>query len=158
MHFYTIRTKAVWIAFDFSAVAYAVPIRFRSYNSYYRNCEILLKSRNFSHFFIFKQAIFVKICSSSTFCIADFYEFEYTEMPLTPTPNWIQKTCTKRRLLLEGLISGKQYAFRVAGAGSDPSRIYSEILPVTYCSAPLSHSYLPLKPSTPCRVDGFFIH
>ncbi|ADQ80428.1 hypothetical protein Palpr_2292 [Paludibacter propionicigenes WB4] len=58
---------------------------------------------------------------------ASFYEFEYTEMPLTATPNWIQKTCTKRRLQLEGLISGKQYAFRVAGAGSDPSRIYSEI-------------------------------
>ena len=92
-----------------------------------KNCEILLKSRNLSHFFIFKQAILVKIRSSSTFCIAYFYEFEYTEMPLAPTPNWIQKTCTKRRLLLEGLTSGKQYAFRVAGAGSDPSRIYSEI-------------------------------
>lgn len=57
---------------------------------------------------------------------ASFYEFEYTEAPIAPNCIWIVKTTTKHRLLIEGLTSGKQYAFRVAGAGSDPSRNWSD--------------------------------
>jgi len=57
---------------------------------------------------------------------ASFYEFEYTEFPSSNDSKWIQKTSTKRRLLIEGLSSGKQYTFRVAGAGSHPSRIWSD--------------------------------
>jgi hypothetical protein len=59
---------------------------------------------------------------------ANFYEFEYRE--LTPAGNgiWIQKTSTKRKLQIDGLISGKQYEFRVAGAGSYPTRVWSEIV------------------------------
>jgi len=93
-----------------------------------KNCEILLKSRNFSHFFILTQAIFVKIRSSFTFYIADFYEFEHTELPITPTSYWTKDTTKKRKYEKTGLDSGKQYAFRVAGAGSDPSRVYSDII------------------------------
>ena len=57
---------------------------------------------------------------------ARFYEFEYTEAPIAPNCIWIVKTSTKHRLLIEGLTSGKQYVFRVAGAGSDSSRNWSD--------------------------------
>jgi len=57
---------------------------------------------------------------------ASFYEFEYTEAPIAPNCIWNVKTTTKHRLLIEGLTSGKQYVFRVAGAGSDPSRNWSD--------------------------------
>lgn len=57
---------------------------------------------------------------------AYFYEFEYTDAPIAPNCIWIVKTSTKHRLLIEGLTSGKQYMFRVAGAGSDSSRNWSD--------------------------------
>jgi hypothetical protein len=57
---------------------------------------------------------------------ADFYEFEYTEAPVAPNCIWIVKTSTKHKVLIEGLTSGKQYVFRVAGAGSDSSRNWSD--------------------------------
>ena len=63
-------------------------------------------------------------CDSITSVV--FYEFDYAEVTPDGTLNWIHKTSTKRKLLIEGLISGKQYVFRVAGAGSDPSRIWSD--------------------------------
>jgi len=56
---------------------------------------------------------------------ASFYEFAYAEVLADGTLNWVYKTCTKRKLLIEGLTSGKQYVFRIAGAGSNPSRIWS---------------------------------
>jgi hypothetical protein len=64
--------------------------------------------------------------SCDTITSAVFYEFDYAEVTPDGTLNWIHKTCTKRKLLIEGLTGGKQYTFRVAGAGSDPSRIWSD--------------------------------
>ena len=57
---------------------------------------------------------------------AGFYEYEYAEVTPGGILSWVHKTCTKHKLLIEGLTSGKQYVFRIAGAGSDPSRIWSE--------------------------------
>jgi len=57
---------------------------------------------------------------------ARFYEFEYTDAPNAAASIWIKRTTTKHRLLIEGLTSGRQYVFRVAGAGSDPSRNWSD--------------------------------
>lgn len=57
---------------------------------------------------------------------ASFYEFEYAEVTADGTLNWIHKTSTKHKILIEGLTSGKQYVFRIAGAASDPSRIWSD--------------------------------
>jgi hypothetical protein len=57
---------------------------------------------------------------------ANFYEFEYMELPVTANSVWIQKTTTKSKLVIDGLISGKQYNYRVAAAGSDPSRVWSD--------------------------------
>ena len=59
---------------------------------------------------------------------ADFYEFEHTELPITPTSIWLKDTSKKRKLQKEGLESGKQYGFRITGAATDPSRVYSEII------------------------------
>jgi hypothetical protein len=59
---------------------------------------------------------------------ASFYVIEYTEGPVTADSVWIQTTTTKHKLLIEGLTSGKQYFFRVAGGGSDPSRVWSDIV------------------------------
>ena len=57
---------------------------------------------------------------------AAFYEFEYAEVTADGILNWIHKTSTKHKILIDGLTSGKQYTFRVAGAGSDPSRVWSD--------------------------------
>jgi len=57
---------------------------------------------------------------------ASFYEFDYAEVTPDGIQNWIHKTCTKHKMLIDGLTSGKQYVFRIAGAGSDPSRIWSD--------------------------------
>jgi len=57
---------------------------------------------------------------------AAFYEFEYTDAPVHAGSIWNKRTSTKHRLLIEGLTSGKQYVFHVAGAGSDPSRNWSD--------------------------------
>ena len=57
---------------------------------------------------------------------ASFYEFEYAEVTADGILNWIHKTSTKHKILIDGLTSGKQYVFRVAGAGSDPSRVWSD--------------------------------
>jgi len=57
---------------------------------------------------------------------ASFYEFNYTEAPAATASLWTQKTTTKHKIQIEGLTSGKQYIFRVAGAGSDPSRVWSD--------------------------------
>lgn len=57
---------------------------------------------------------------------ASFYEFEYTAAPITPESIWQKQTSTKHRTEITGLTSGKQYAFRVAGAGADPLRSWSD--------------------------------
>jgi hypothetical protein len=59
---------------------------------------------------------------------ADYYEFEHTELPVTSNSVWIKDTIKKRKYEKTGLGSGKEYAFRVAGAATDPSRVYSDII------------------------------
>lgn len=57
-----------------------------------------------------------------------FYVFEYCEAPLTANSVWIQVSGSKRKMLIEGLTSGKEYCFRVAAARTHPSRIWSEVV------------------------------
>jgi len=57
---------------------------------------------------------------------ASFYEFKYTEAPSNGASNWIMMTTTKHKFLLSDLTSGKQYAFKVAGAGANSSRVWSD--------------------------------
>jgi hypothetical protein len=57
---------------------------------------------------------------------ASFYEFQYTKTPVVATSVWVMRTSTKRRLLIEGLTAGQQYVFKMAAAGSDPNRTWSD--------------------------------
>lgn len=57
---------------------------------------------------------------------ASFYEYQYTKLPLSATSIWTMRTATKRKLLVEGLISGQQYVFKMAAGGSDPNRTWSD--------------------------------
>jgi len=59
---------------------------------------------------------------------ADFYEFKYTEAPSNGTSVWRMMTTTKCKVLLADLTSGKQYAFKMAGAGADDTRVWSDEL------------------------------
>jgi hypothetical protein len=54
------------------------------------------------------------------------YEFEYIEMPVTPSSIWIKRISTKHKTVIDGLISGKQYSYRVTAVGSDPTRNMSD--------------------------------
>jgi len=56
------------------------------------------------------------------------YIFEYTEMPNTESSVWVAKPSTKTYLIINGLVSGKQYAFKVAGVGSNVSQVFSDIV------------------------------
>lgn len=59
---------------------------------------------------------------------ASIYEVEYTEGIPTHNSIWMKQSSTKRKITIANLISGKQYTFRMAGGGSHPSRIWSEVL------------------------------
>lgn len=54
------------------------------------------------------------------------YELEYTEAPSTETSVWLRTSNTKRKIVLENLTRGKAYVIKVAGAGSDPGRVWSD--------------------------------
>ena len=57
---------------------------------------------------------------------AYLYEVEYTEAPSTPESKWLRTSTTKHRIVIDGLIRGKAYAYKVAGAGSDPGRVWRD--------------------------------
>lgn len=59
---------------------------------------------------------------------ADSYLFNYTEMPLLANSNWQLMPSSKATVLINGLESGKQYAFKVAGVGSNPDLVFSDIV------------------------------
>jgi len=54
------------------------------------------------------------------------YLFQYTDAPVTAESIWHETTCTKHTIQIDNLTSGKQYAFRAAYAGSNPSRKWSD--------------------------------
>jgi hypothetical protein len=56
---------------------------------------------------------------------ADFYEFQYSEFPVNGAA-WQTGTSQKTKTVIDSPVSGKQYTFRVAGAGSDLSRNWSD--------------------------------
>ena len=59
---------------------------------------------------------------------AGFYEIDYTETPVSANSVWKKQTTTRHKQLIEDLTSGKEYAIRVAAAGSNPARIWSDII------------------------------
>lgn len=57
---------------------------------------------------------------------ARFYEVAYADAPTSNTSNWTYATTTKTRMAIAGLIKGKPYSFKVAAAGSNPARNWSD--------------------------------
>lgn len=57
---------------------------------------------------------------------ARVYVFEYTHAPVNNDSVWTKAVSTKHNTQIDGLNSGQQYVFRVAGAASDPTRNWSD--------------------------------
>jgi hypothetical protein len=57
---------------------------------------------------------------------AYIYELQYTEAPSTDSSVWQHVSNTKHKVVIENLIRGKAYCIKVAGAGSDPRRVWSD--------------------------------
>lgn len=57
---------------------------------------------------------------------ANAYLYQYTPAPATDASVWINEIGTAAKMVIDGLESGTQYAFRVCGIGSDPTRIFSD--------------------------------
>lgn len=55
------------------------------------------------------------------------YSIEYTETPVTDQSVWKFASSKAASTQINGLVSGKEYAFKVCGIGSDPSRQYTKI-------------------------------
>ena len=56
---------------------------------------------------------------------AAYYEFEYTDMPVTPNRVWERVSSTKHQVKIQGLTKGVEYIFRSVGKNSDPSNNWS---------------------------------
>ncbi len=59
---------------------------------------------------------------------AKSYLFEITKTPVTEDSIWRPELSTTKTILIENLVAGTQYAIRVAGVGSNPKKVYSDVL------------------------------
>lgn len=56
------------------------------------------------------------------------YRYETTPAPVTGQSVWNVNVGTASKFTIDGLISGQQYGFRVAGVGADPTIVYSDVI------------------------------
>jgi len=56
------------------------------------------------------------------------YLFQYTTAPVTAGSTWTSEVAPRSNTTIGGLASGQQYAFRVAGIGTNETRIFSDVL------------------------------
>lgn len=59
---------------------------------------------------------------------AKWYEVQYTNYPETVDSVWQWLTCSKHFVTLEGIPEFQKMCIKVAGAGSDPRRDWSEVI------------------------------
>ncbi|AYB32503.1 fibronectin type III domain-containing protein [Chryseolinea soli] len=59
---------------------------------------------------------------------ATLYMFQYAPSPVTEESQWKTINSTTRTKTIDNLELGKQYAFRVAVAGSDPEVVHSDVV------------------------------
>lgn len=59
---------------------------------------------------------------------ANSYVFEYTKAPVTEESVWKPEYSSAKTHLFNGLIAGTQYGIRMAGIGTDPLLVYSDVL------------------------------
>lgn len=57
---------------------------------------------------------------------AHFYEFLYTQFPVTAQSIWTKEVSSCTKILIIDLERGKQYAFKAAAGGADASRNWSD--------------------------------
>lgn len=57
---------------------------------------------------------------------ADGYCFQYAQIVAGQPLAWESVQSTKTKIIVSGLLSGTQYAFRVYGIGSNPTIVYSD--------------------------------
>lgn len=56
------------------------------------------------------------------------YQYEYSKLPITADTTWVDVVTTRSYADVSGLESGKEYGFRVAGVGTDPTRVWSDVI------------------------------
>jgi hypothetical protein len=56
------------------------------------------------------------------------YELEIIESPVTDKSVRQRLSTTKHKMIIDGLIRGQAYSIEVAGAGSDPGRVWSDAI------------------------------
>jgi hypothetical protein len=56
------------------------------------------------------------------------YELEIIESPVTDKSLRQRLSTTKHKMIIDGLIRGQAYSIEVAGAGSDPGRVWSDAI------------------------------
>ncbi|MET3126720.1 hypothetical protein ABID42_001822 [Arcicella rosea] len=59
---------------------------------------------------------------------AKSYLFEITKAPVTEDSIWQVESSTAKTFLFEDLVAGTQYAIKVAGVGSNPKKVFSDVL------------------------------
>ena len=59
---------------------------------------------------------------------AKWYEIQYTMYPVTANSVWQWLTCSKHYVTLEGIPEFQKMCIKIAGAGSDPRRDWSEVI------------------------------
>jgi hypothetical protein len=61
--------------------------------------------------------------------LASFYEIMFAEAGMNGSTVWQMRTSSKRQLVIDNLSSGKEYRIKVAAAGSNPTRVWSDEIP-----------------------------
>lgn len=56
------------------------------------------------------------------------YQYEYSKLPITADTTWVDVVTTRSYADVSSLESGKEYGFRVAGVGTDPNRVWSDVI------------------------------
>jgi hypothetical protein len=57
---------------------------------------------------------------------ASSYLFQYAIAPVTDESQWRTIASTSRTKMIDNLVPGKQYTFRVSGVGADPTVVHSD--------------------------------
>lgn len=86
---------------------------------------VLAKASNFKAIPLYNCMI--KLSNDKIFG-ADSYSYEYITAPVADDSVWTIVNSTKASTVITNLTSGRQYAFRVAGIGANPTIIYSDVI------------------------------
>ena len=66
--------------------------------------------------------------SLDTIVGANTYLYQYAETPVNGNTIWQSVYSSKSSYVIDDLTSGKEYAFRVCGIGTDPTLVFSDVI------------------------------